>query len=52
VVNYYTLSKIDKPKLVTYLRLSKRHLGLIINFYEELLRDAVHRAVNNLKEKV
>ncbi len=26
-----TLSKIDKPKLLTYLRLSKRHLGLIIN---------------------
>jgi len=47
-----TLSKIDKPKVLTYLRLSKRHLGLIINFYEELLRDGVHGVVNNLKEQV
>jgi len=46
-----TLSKIDKPKLLTYLRLSKRHLGLIINFHEELLKDGVHRVVNNLKEQ-
>ena len=45
------LSRIDKPKLLTYLRLSECHLGLIINFYEELLRDGVHRVVNNLKEK-
>ena len=47
-----TLSKIDKPKLLTYLRLSKRHLGLIINFHVELLKDGVHRVVNNLKEQV
>ncbi len=26
------LSTIDKPKLLTYLRLSDKHLGLIINF--------------------
>ena len=47
-----TLSRIDKPKLLTYLRLSECHLGLIINFHEELLRDGVHRVVNNLKEQV
>jgi len=46
-----TLSTIDKPKLLTYLRLSKRHLGLIINFHVELLKDGVHRVVNNLKEQ-
>jgi len=46
-----TLSKIDKPKLLTYLRLSCKHLGLIINFHEKLLRDGVHRVVNKLKEK-
>ena len=38
-----TLSKIDKPKLLTYLSLSKRHLGLIINFNVELLKDSVLR---------
>lgn len=46
-----TLSRIDKPKLLTYLRLSERHLGLIINFHEVLLKDGIHRVVNNLKEQ-
>jgi GxxExxY protein len=43
-----TLSKIDKPKLLTYLRLSKCRLGLILNFHEELLKDGIYRVVNNL----
>ena len=43
------LSRIDKPKLLTYLRLSKKHLGLIINFHVEVLRDGIYRVVNNLK---
>jgi GxxExxY protein len=45
-----SLSPIDKPKLLTYLRLSKKHLGLIINFHVELLRDGIERVVNNLRE--
>ena len=44
------LSTIDKPKLLTYLRLSDKHLGLIINFDVELLRDGVYRVVNKLEE--
>ena len=44
------LSKIDKPKLLTYLRLSEKRLGLIINFHVELLRDGIYRVVNNLEE--
>ena len=44
------LSKIDKPKLLTYLRLSDKHLGLIINFHVEVLRDGVFRVVNKLQE--
>ncbi|MCU0643671.1 MAG: GxxExxY protein [bacterium] len=44
------LSKNDKPKLLSYLRLSKKHLGLIINFHVELLRDGIHRVVNKLEE--
>ncbi len=44
------LSKIDKPQLLTYLRLSEKQLGLIINFHVKLLREGIHRVVNNLKE--
>ena len=43
------LSTIDKPKLLTYLRLSSKHLGLIINFHVDVLRDGIFRVVNNLK---
>ena len=45
-----TLSSIDKLKLLTYLRLSDKHLGLIINFHVELLRDGIVRVVNKLPE--
>jgi GxxExxY protein len=44
------LSKIDKPQLLTYLRLSEMRLGLIINFHVKLMREGIHRVVNNLKE--
>jgi GxxExxY protein len=44
------LSSIDKPKLLTYLRLSEKHLGLILNFHVEVLRDGIHRVVNKLDE--
>jgi GxxExxY protein len=43
------LSTIDKPKLLTYLRLSDKHLGLIINFHVEVLRDGIFRVVNKLQ---
>ena len=43
------LSKIDKPQLLTYLRLSEKRLGLLINFHVKLLREGIHRVVNNLK---
>ena len=39
---------IFEAQLLTYLRLSKRKLGLVINFGEPLLKDGVHRVVNNL----
>ena len=44
------LSTIDKPKLLTYLRLSEKHLGLVINFHDEVLRDGIDRVVNELEE--
>jgi GxxExxY protein len=43
------LTTIDKPKLLTYLRLSDKHLGLIINFHVEVLRDGIFRVVNKLQ---
>jgi len=43
------LSKIDKPQLLTYLRLSNKHLGLIINFHAGVLRNGIFRVVNNLQ---
>jgi hypothetical protein len=44
-------SSIDKPKLLTYLRLSDIHLGLILNFHVEVLRDGISRVVNKLPEQ-
>ena len=37
------LTPIDKPKLLTYLRLSEKRLGLIINFHVPLLRSGIHQ---------
>jgi GxxExxY protein len=37
-----------EAQLLTYLRLSNRKLGLVINFGEEYVKDGVHRVVNNL----
>ena len=45
-----TLSPIDEPKLLTYLRLSDMYLGLILNFHVEVLRDGISRVVNKLPE--
>jgi len=39
---------IYESQLLTYLRLSKLKLGLVINFGERLLKDGIHRVVNNL----
>jgi GxxExxY protein len=42
------LSKIDLSQLLTYLRLSDKKLGLIINFHVKLLREGIKRVANNL----
>jgi len=44
------LSKIDKPQLLSYLKLSDKRLGLIINFHSRVLREGIFRVVNNLQE--
>ena len=45
VEQYNTIFEVQ---LLTYLRLSQRKLGLVINFGESLVQDGVHRVVNNL----
>ena len=37
-----------ESQLLTYLRLTNRKLGLVINFGESKVKDGVHRVVNNL----
>ncbi len=44
------LSAIDKPQMLTYLRLRGHHLGMIINFHVKVLRDGIYRVVNDLKD--
>ena len=46
------VSRVEKAALLTYLRLSDKRLGLIINFHEEVLRDGVDRVVNKLTEYI
>jgi len=41
---------IDRSKLLTYLRLSDKRLGLIINFHVQQLRFGIERVANNLAE--
>jgi len=42
------LSPVHFAQLLTYLKLSKLKLGLLINFNTKLLKDRIHRVVNNL----
>ena len=39
---------VHKKQLLTYLKISQCKLGLLINFNTELLKDGIHRVVNNL----
>lgn len=39
---------LHKAQLLTYLKLSRRKLGLLINFNVPVLKDGVSRVVNNL----
>lgn len=41
-------NKIFDAQMLTYLRLSGLKLGLVINFGERLVKDGVHRIVNDL----
>lgn len=41
---------VHKKQLLTYLRLTDKRLGLLINFGEEVMRSGVSRVVNGLNE--
>lgn len=45
-----TVTPLDKSRLLTYLRLSDLHLGLIINFHVHRLTEGVTRVVNRFVE--
>lgn len=42
------LHNAHKKQLLTYLKLSKKKLGLLINFSEELIKNGIVRVVNGL----
>jgi GxxExxY protein len=42
------LEPVHFKQLLTYLRLTGLRLGLLINFGENLLKDGIHRVVNDL----
>ncbi|MGA9589957.1 MAG: GxxExxY protein [Salegentibacter sp.] len=42
------LAPVHYAQLLTYLKLSGCKLGLLINFNSKLLKDSIHRLVNNL----
>ena len=44
------IEPIHKAQLLTYLKLSGLHLGLILNFNTTLMRDGIVRIVNELNE--
>jgi GxxExxY protein len=44
------IAPVHKKQLLTYLRLSDKRLGLLINFGEALVKDGIHRVVNHLPE--
>jgi GxxExxY protein len=44
------LAPVHAKQLLTYLRLADKHLGLLVNFGEALIKDGIKRVVNGLQE--
>lgn len=42
------LAPVHSTQLLTYLRLAKKRLGLLLNFHEEVIRDGIKRIANQL----
>jgi GxxExxY protein len=43
-----TIAAVHTAQVLSYLRLGKMKLGIILNFYTAHLRDGIKRVVNNL----
>jgi GxxExxY protein len=44
------ISPVHKKQLLTYLRLTDKRLGLLINFNVDLIKNGISRVVNQLPE--
>jgi GxxExxY protein len=44
------IAPVHKKQLLTYLRLTDKRLGLLINFNVELIKNGISRVVNSLPE--
>jgi GxxExxY protein len=44
------IAPVHKKQLLTYLRLTNKRLGLLINFNVELIKTGISRVVNRLEE--
>ncbi|WP_146565391.1 GxxExxY protein [Posidoniimonas corsicana] len=44
------ITGVHKKQLLTYLKLMKKPLGLLLNFNTELMKDGISRIANNLPE--
>jgi len=44
------IAPVHKKQLLTYLRLTDKRLGILINFDVELIKDGITRVVNRLEE--
>lgn len=44
------IAKIHEVQLLSYLRLHKKALGLLINFHTPILKNGIRRVVNNFEE--
>ena len=45
-----TILPVHEAQLLTYLRLTGKQVGLLINFNETMLKDGIHRKVLNAHE--
>ena len=45
-----TVKPLHKKQLLTYLKLTGKKLGLLINFGEVLIKDGIYRVVNGLPD--
>ena len=49
-MNIGSAIEVHKAQLMTYLKLTNIHLGLLLNFNVPKMRDAIVRVVNKLRE--